>query len=263
MKLAFCQTNIIFEDKEKNITKALGFIESAAKQGADIILFPEMSFTGFSMNISHTGESDNYTINAMLSAAKSHKIAIGFGYVQLNSDKGKNHYTVIGSSGKILSDYTKIHSFAIGGEREDFISGNTLPSPFTISSRQISTFICYDLRFPEIFRAVADNSTVITIAANWPASRREHWMALLKARAIENQVYIAGINCTGNQDGLQYCGDSMVIDPWGNVIAAAKSADEEMIICDIADDVAQIRKSFPVHESRKFELYKSIYNQNR
>lgn len=257
MKIAICQSNIIFEDKEENISNALKLIK--ASSGADLILFPEMSFTGFSMNISLTGETDDYTVNIIKIAAKEHNIAIGFGYVQLVGGKGENRYVIIGSNGEILSSYTKIHSFAIGGERDDFLSGNSLPAQVEIGLHKISTFICYDLRFPEIFRAVADSSTLITVAANWPKSRREHWIALLKARAIENQVYIAGINCCGTRSDIEYSGDSMIIDPWGNVIAQANSENEEILVCEIPTNVDEIRNSFPVGASRKPDLYKDIY----
>lgn len=260
MKIALCQTDISFERKEENIAKALEFIKNAAMQKSELILFPEMSFTGFSMNVALTGESDNYSINTIKNAAIKNNIVVGFGYVCLNGNRGENRYVIIKNTGEILSEYTKIHSFAIGGEREDFISGNALPTPVSIARQSISTFICYDLRFPEIFRAVADNSTLITVAANWPKARREHWMALLKARAIENQVYIAGVNCTGNQDCIAYCGDSMVINPQGEVIAAAKYGSEELLICEIADDTEKIRNDFPVGISRKLELYKELYN---
>lgn len=261
MKIAICQTNIVFEDKEQNIAKALELIKAAAGQGADLILFPEMSFTGFSMNISLTAEDNGYSTDIMRRAAIDNKIAIGFGYVQLSNGKGENRYIILSSDGSILSDYTKIHSFAIGGERDDFSSGNILPVPVEISSQKIATFICYDLRFPEIFRAVADNCTFIAVAANWPESRREHWITLLKARAIENQVYIAGINCTGNQNGLIYCGDSMIINPSGEIIAEAARSKDEMVICEISDDTEKIRKDFPVGISRKIELYREIYNK--
>lgn len=261
MKTAICQTNIIFENKAKNITNALEFIKSASDIGVDLILFPEMSFSGFSMNVSLIGESNAYTIDTIRQSAVNNNISIGFGYVDIINGKGKNRYVIIGSSGEILSNYTKIHSFAIGGECDDFSSGNTLPSPVKISSHTVSTFICYDLRFPEIFRAVADNSSLITVAANWPAVRREHWMTLLKARAIENQVYIAGINCTGIQNSLTYCGDSMIIDPLGNIVAQAKSSAEEMIVCEIPNNISEIRSSFPVKDSRKLNLYKDIYSR--
>ncbi|MGN1116541.1 MAG: nitrilase-related carbon-nitrogen hydrolase [Candidatus Ornithomonoglobus sp.] len=258
MKTAVFQTEIIFENKDKNLKRALELIKTAAEKGAEICFFPEMSFTGFSMNIGLTGESGGFTIECMKRVAAENNIAVGFGYVRLNNGRGENHYAVADKNGNILSDYVKIHSFAIGGEREDFESGNTLPTTVSTAGHKISTFICYDLRFPEIFRAVTDTSTVITIAANWPASRRGHWITLLKARAIENQAYIIGINCCGEQDGLSYSGDSMIIDPLGNVIAQAEPYKESMLLADIPADVEKKRAEFPVLASRKKELYKKL-----
>lgn len=256
MRVAICQTNIIFEKKELNINNAKELIYKASINNADLVLFPEMSFTGFSMNIKETGEQDDFTIKQMSDAAKKYKINIGFGYVKLINSKGENHYCIINTNGEMISDYIKIHSFAIGGEKDDFISGNTLPSPVSISGHSISTFICYDLRFPELFRAAADNSSIITIAANWPRSRREHWLTLLKARAIENQLYIIGVNCIGTQGNIIYNGDSVVIDPLGNTVAMTK--EKELLICDIKNDVISIRNSFPVLKSRKPNLYKNL-----
>ncbi len=258
MLTAVFQTNIKFEDKNENLTRASALIEQAASSGAQLALFPEMSFTGFSMNIFLTGETDNYTVEYMKHEAIKNNIAIGFGYVKLNNNKGENHYAVIDSRGNILSDYIKIHSFAIGGEREDFISGNSLPDQVYIDSHRISTFICYDLRFPEIFRAVTDKSTIMTVAANWPESRREHWKALLKARAIEDQTYIIGINCVGVQDGISYSGDSMIIDPLGNVISYAEPHKEQVLLCDIPADTDKFRAEFPALASRKFDLYRNF-----
>lgn len=259
MKAAIVQFDIRFEDKSLNLERAYVFIQQASASGADIIFFPEMSFTGFSMNIQMIGETDDYTVSLMRDYAAKHNIAIGFGYVKLIDGKGENHYIITDKSGNIVSDYTKIHSFAIGGEREDLRSGNALPSPAVICGMNISTFICYDLRFPEIFRAVTDRTDIITIAANWPTSRREHWRTLLSARAIENQVYIIGINCTGKQESIEYSGDCMVIDPMGNVLAKAVPNAEQLIFCDIPDNIKQIRNDFPVLASRKSDLYSKIY----
>ncbi|MDO5398796.1 MAG: nitrilase-related carbon-nitrogen hydrolase [bacterium] len=259
MKAAIVQSEIKFEDKFFNLKRAYEFIQNAANSGADIIFFPEMSFTGFSMNTRLTGETDGYTISLMRTAAEKHNIAIGFGFVRLLDGKGENHYLIADKEGNIVSDYTKIHSFTIGGERGDFRSGNTLPSAASICGMNISTFICYDLRFPEIFRAVTDRTDIVAVAANWPASRRNHWRTLLKARAIENQVYIIGINCTGTQKDIYYSGDSMVIDPMGNVLAEAVPGTEQLLLCDISDNVSQVRRDFPVLESRKFDLYGTFY----
>lgn len=258
MKAAIFQTDIIFENKAENLRRGLQLIKASADGGADICFFPEMSFTGFSMNIKLTGENDGYTIRCMQKAALENNIAVGFGYVCLKNGRGENHYAVADKTGRLLSDYVKIHSFAMGGENEDFASGNTLPKPFSIAGHRISTFICYDLRFPEIFRAAADRSSVMTLAANWPASRREHWMTLLKARAIENQAYIIGTNCCGEQNGLKYSGDSMVVDPLGNVIAQSEQYKDSILFADIPSDTDKIRAQFPVLASRKKSLYKKL-----
>ena len=188
---------IEFEEKERNLKKALGMINQASERGAKLCLFPEMSFTGFSMNIELTGETDGYTLDVISHAAAENNIAVGFGYVRLNNGRGENHYVIVDKTGEVASDYIKIHSFAIGGESDNFISASAIPAPADISGHSISTFICYDLRFPEIFRAAADGSTIMTVAANWPWTRDGQWKALLKARAIENQVYVIGINCVG------------------------------------------------------------------
>jgi len=139
LKIALCQTEIVFENKAENITKASKFIEDAAKKQVDLILFPEMSFTGFSMDVAKTGESDGYSVKNIIQAAKKYNIAIGFGYVALNGKKGENRYVTVGKKGEILSGYTKIHSFAIGGEREDFISGNELPELRTVIPQMVDT----------------------------------------------------------------------------------------------------------------------------
>ena len=260
MLTAIFQTDIKFEDKEYNLDHGAELIKRAAENGTSICFFPEMSFTGFSMNISRTGEKDGYTLKTIKKAAVENKIAVGFGYTALVNEKAENHYAIINSRGELVSDYIKIHSFAIGGEKDDFISGNSLPMPFSIDGHNVSTFICYDLRFPEIFRASADFSSVMTVAANWPKSRREQWITLLKARAIENQVYVIGINCCGVQESISYSGDSIVIDPLGNVISAAADH-EEMLLVNIDADTEKIRSGFPVLQSRKQQLYRDLLSE--
>ncbi|MEQ8155575.1 MAG: nitrilase-related carbon-nitrogen hydrolase, partial [Clostridiaceae bacterium] len=115
----------------------------------------------------------------------------------------------------------------------------------------------YDLRFPEVFQAVSKNVSIIIVPANWPEKRREHWRCLLKARAIENQVYILGINCVEENNGLYYSGDSCVIDSSGNTLKEL-SYKEGLIIQDIEDNTDKIRREFPVKADRKTKFYKKI-----
>ena len=257
MKTAVCQMEIIWEDKAANLEKASGFVRAAALHQADIILFPEMSMTGFSMNTEATAEeSFGESVCNMQQLARKNRIAIGFGWVKKGLQKAQNHYTVIGADGEICSDYAKIHPFGFAGEDQYFEGGNEVVL-FETAGQTCSNFICYDLRFPEIFQAVADKADIIFVPANWPERRREHWNTLLKARAIENQVYIVGINCYGYQEGQYYSGDSQVITPLGEVLECL-SDKEGMFFCEIPDDADKLRAGFPVRKDRKPGLYAKL-----
>ena len=280
MKIALCQLAIEFEKKEANTRRVISFMEQARSAGADLVLFPEMSLTGFSMNISLAGEKNRESLERMRAEAERIGIAVGFGWTALvdqetgvvpceivngasghvdmarNSLLGENHYTVINREGEVLSDYVKMHPFSYSGEDRYFAKGDQVVH-FELSGIPFSGFICYDLRFPEIFQAVSDRAHVIIVAADWPGSRREHWQCLLRARAIENQCYILGINSVGDQNGLHYTGDSCVILPDGTV--AEQLADAEgFILYDLTDDVEAYRQSFPVKNDRRQQLYAKL-----
>lgn len=280
MKIALCQLAIEFEKKEANTRRVISFMEQARSAGADLVLFPEMSLTGFSMNISFAGEKNRESLERMRAEAERIGIAVGFGWTALvdqktgaapceivngasghvdmarNSLLGENHYTVINREGEVLSDYVKMHPFSYSGEDRYFAKGDQVVH-FELSGIPFSGFICYDLRFPEIFQAVSDRAHVIIVAADWPGSRREHWQCLLRARAIENQCYILGINSVGDQNGLHYTGDSCVILPDGTV--AEQLADAEgFILYDLTDDVEAYRQSFPVKKDRRQQLYAKL-----
>lgn len=256
MKVALCQLEIEFEKKEQNTRRAVGFMEQAKSSGAELVLFPEMSLTGFSMNIAFTGEKNRESVQRMRAEAKRIGIAVGFGWTALAGKRGENHYTVIGAQGEVLSDYVKMHPFSFSGEDRFFEKGNEVVH-FTLADIPFSSFICYDLRFPEIFQAVSDRAHVIIVAADWPAGRREHWKCLLRARAIENQCYILGINSFGDQNRLHYSGDSSVILPDGTV-AAQLSDEEGLILYDLTDEAEEYRRSFPVQKDRRPSLYAQL-----
>ena len=260
MKVALCQFEIVFEKKEENTRRALDFMEQARSAGADLVLFPEMSLTGFSMNIMFTGEKDRESVQVMCAAAERIGIAVGFGWTALTGTRGENHYTVINAQGEILSDYVKMHPFSYSGEDRYFEKGNA-PAHFTLDGISFSNFICYDLRFPEIFQCVSGRAHVIIVAADWPAGRSEHWKCLLRARAIENQCYILGVNTVGNQNGLYYSGDSCVVLPDGTV-AEQLSDEEGLIFYDLVDDVEKFRRGFPMKQDRRVDLYAELYEKD-
>ncbi|MGH4122996.1 MAG: nitrilase-related carbon-nitrogen hydrolase [Clostridium sp.] len=258
MKLALAQLDIAFEDKTANKKVALQFIKQAATEKVDMILFPEMTLTGFSMNTSLIGENNNETTEFFKEMSCKFNIFIGFGYVECTTNS-KNNYSVVAPCGAELVNYTKIHPFSFGDESKFYQSGNGIEF-FNAFGFTIAPFICYDLRFPEIFQIASKTSTLITVAANWPTARREHWITLLKARAIENQCYIAGINRVGEGNGLNYSGDSMIIDPLGNIISSLYMEDGLIIAGICNQDVSQIRGTFRLKDDRKEDLYCNLYS---
>lgn len=249
VNIALVQSHIEWEDKDINISKAKKVIEELKDKALDLILFPEMSFTGFSMNIKNTAE-DGETVEKIIEIAIENKVAIGFGWVKRKADKAENHYTIVDSDGSILNDYVKMHSFTYGGEDKEFLSGNEI-STFVIKDMKCSSFICYDLRFPELFRKNNEFQNIFIIPANWPESRREHWCTLLKARAIENQAYVLGVNCVGEMGNLNYSGDSCIVTPDGAMLGIITNT-EGVLIASVKEDDFKIRESFPVLKDKKY-----------
>lgn len=285
LKIALCQTKILYEEKEVNLMAAKEWISHAAMSGAALVLFPEMSFTGFSMNTYITGEQENNsgTVEQMCIQARRHKIGIGFGWVGIDSETSekpaRNHYTVVDEKGRILADYIKIHPFSYGGESRVF-EGGAEPVTFDFHGHVFGLSICYDLRFPELYQFLSKEADVLITAANWPAKRAPHWDMLLRARAVENQSYMLGINCTGTQENISYDGGTAAYAPDGErlpeeaeVLSTAagtafdgrehmgKEADEKLVCISIEALAWQYRKEFPLKQDRKENLYKAWYDK--
>lgn len=257
MKLALAQTHISWENKLHNYETAKRMIEESAQKGAQIVFFPEMSFTGFSMNLQVTGETHQETVKKMAEYSAEYGIHIGFGWVKIRDGKGENHYSVTAPSKETILDYIKIHPFSYGDEAAYFHSGDTIQTCMA-GDLPMTAFICYDLRFPELFQAVPETITLAVVAANWPESRREHFNILLKARAVENQMYIAGVNPTGSTGGVSYSGDSCLISPDGQLLQSLEY-EEGLIFCEIGDEVKTQREAFPFRKDRKKSLYRNWY----
>lgn len=261
MRIALAQSDIIWENKVLNLSVAESFIEQGVKEKVDLILFPEMSFTGFTMSTNNMADSNGETEEYIKNLALKNKINIGIGYIELNNgnSKAKNNYSIISKEGIVLSTYSKIHPFSFGTENLYYEGGEDI-SYATIEDFIISTFICYDLRFPEIFQLSSKKAGLITVAANWPSSRKDHWITLLRARAIENQCFIAGINRVGTGDGIEYSGNSLIIDPLGNIISSSMENMEGLIIGDLDISLLEsTRNNFKLKEDRKEALYYKLY----
>ena len=256
MKIGICQCKIKYEDKAFNLKAAESVFEHAAKEKTALLLFPEMSFTGFSMNVQKTGENSMETVEAMKTMAVRYGMAVGFGWVK-GQKNSENHFTVIDEQGILLGDYVKIHPFSYARENRYFAAGDTL-CQFVYQGINFGITICYDLRFPEVYQKLSETCDVIITAANWPKKRMEHWDALLKARAIENQVYMIGINCVGMQGATLYKGHSQVISPDGKILLELGEKETAGQIV-LNNDTAEYRNAFPVKSDRRKQLYQTWY----
>lgn len=256
MKIALYQMHIAWEDKENNYARFEEHLNNFYEKEIDLFLLPEMSFTGFSMNTGITKESRFETVNRMMSYAKQYHTAIGFGWVKDRGEKSENHYTIVNREGIIVSDYAKIHPFSYSGEDQKFQGGQQIVD-FELDDIRFSSFICYDLRFPEVFQIASKIAHVILVPANWPEKRRAHWKCLLQARAIENQVYIIAVNCVGQIGGVNYSGDSCVINPNGEILLELPER-EDVSVFELVDDVENYRSTFQIKNDRRENLYREF-----
>jgi predicted amidohydrolase len=154
--------------------------------------------------------------------------------------------------GHELAKYSKLHPFNFANEGKYFDAGDDIIT-FELEGTACSVFICYDLRFPEVFRQVSKDVEVIFVVANWPNSRQRHWEMLLIARAIENQCYVVGVNRIGKDGvGQKFNGSSMVIDPLGEVLLHTNKTNEYSV-CDLSlNKVAMVREKFPFLSDMRF-----------
>lgn len=257
MRIALAQVDIVWEDFEENIEKIKKFAYEGKKKGVTLILFPEMCLSGFTNNLDVLYKNEDEIIKVVINIATKNNINIGLGFAVKVGGKGKNKFVVISKKGEVLINYTKIHPFTFSGEDKVYHKGDTIYA-CEIEGVKFASFICYDLRFPEIFQIASKTAEVITVAANWPKEREEHWITLLKARAIENQCYVLGVNRVGIGNGLEYNGASIFVDPRGKVLNEAISK-EEMIIRDIDISlVDDIRSSFDIKKDRREDLYSNL-----
>ena len=251
---AIAQTDIIWENSSENMEKIEAFVKKASQNKVQLILFPEMVLTGFTMNINKLVLSEEKIISWIKQVAINNNINIGLGFAIKVDEKGKNKYAIVSKEGNVLIMYTKIHPFSYSGEDEKYYSGDEI-CVCKINEFQITPFICYDLRFPEIFQIASKEAQIITVAANWPKSREQHWITLLKARAIENQCYVIGINRIGLGDGLQYNGASIFVSPDGIFLNEMNS--KEMLIIEELKmkAIKDIKDRFDIKKDRREELY--------
>jgi omega-amidase len=244
MRVTLVQADTVWENRESNLKK-ISTILSDVYYKTDLVILPEMFTTGFSMNTRSLAEPfPGTTFYWMQEESKKGNFSICGSYISGNGEKYYNRLLFFKPDGEFRF-YDKRHLFGVGGEDTVFSAGKERVIVDYLNAR-INLQICYDLRFPVWIRNRNDYDVLI-FTANWPESRNGVWSTLLKARAIENQCFVIGVNRIGiDGTGLKYSGNSMVIDPRGNVISAIDTDTEDHITHDISlYELEEFRTNFP------------------
>jgi len=250
--VAGIQHDIAWEDPATNFAHLAPMIADAVGRGAELVVLTEMFSTGFSMHTERTAEPpDGASVRFLQEQAHAHGSALCASIAELTpEDPRPFNQLVVALSDGTTYRYAKRHPFSYGREHEHFASGNDTLT-VAIGEVRCTFFVCYDLRFADDFWTAAGDTDCYVVPANWPASRRDHWSTLLRARAIENQAYVVGVNRVGRGGKLEYSGDSIIVDPFGENCAEAGNA-EQIIAAEIDPArVAQVRDEYPFLQDRR------------
>jgi omega-amidase len=261
MKVAAAQISCSLGDPKGNLLKVQDFSRRARDRDVELIVFPEMTDTGYSMSAiqSHASSWSNGFVPGLQETAAKHSIAIVCGVSEQDGASIYNSLVFVDRQGKIAAKYRKTHLYAVAPveEQQCFASGNTFGS-FALGDLRFGFSICYDLRFPEMYRklVVEQNVDAFIVSSAWPFPRIEHFRTLAFARAIENQSYVIASNRVGKDDDLWFCGSSAIIDPRGIAVAAASADREELIQADMSHElVLSVRSRVKSLAHRRQDLY--------
>jgi len=223
MEIIACQLDLVWEDKHSNYARVEQMLAEARPAPGSMIVLPEMFATGFSMNAAAIQESPpSATLERMAGWARRWSSHVMGGLVTpAPGGQGFNQSVTVNPEGKEVCRYTKIQPFSLGTEDVHYQAGDVVHL-FQAAEWTVAPFVCYDLRFPEIFRhATRRGAELFVVIANWPEKRIRHWITLLQARAIENQAYVVGVNRVGEDPTLRYVGGTLILDPSGDILADA------------------------------------------
>lgn len=263
MTISLVQMDVITSQPEKNLEKGEKWIKEAARRGSDIVCFPEMWTTGFNWEVNKKiAPKHEEIMNKVAALARKYGIWINGSMLTLNEEeKTTNTSILFDSKGLIAGYYRKTHLFSMLHEDDHMAPGDSLcivDSPWG----NIGLAVCYDIRFPELFRTYAlKGAKMILSPMAFPYPRIDHWKVLARARAIENQLFMIGTNQVGTEDfgpdgEVTYFGDSVIIDPWGKTVIEGSETEEMLLTADIdLGEVDRIRGCMTVLEDRRPDLY--------
>jgi predicted amidohydrolase len=253
VKVAAIQHDVVWEDRDANLARLGPMVAAAAAAGARLAVLSEMFSTGFTMATDRMAEPvDGPSTQFLVDRATAYGLWVG-GSIPVRDegfDPRPTNCFVLAAPDGTVTRYRKRHPFSKAGEHEHYAPGDELVT-VDVEGVRTSLFVCYDLRFGADWWQLAPDTDCYLVVASWPAIRREHWRTLVRARAIENQAYVVAVNRVGEGDRVRYRGDSMVIGPFGAVLA--DPGDGEQVVCADVDPavVASTRERFPFLSDRR------------
>ncbi|MEJ5201366.1 MAG: carbon-nitrogen family hydrolase [Anaerolineales bacterium] len=256
MTISLAQINIALGDTRQNVLLAEQMIERAAGEQSDMILFPELWTSGYDLEKRQLYAHENQTLNQTLSQlARDRRIWIGGSWITEHKGKFFNAFHLFDHNGQNVASYRKIHLFRLMHEDQWLSAGDHLQIVETPWGK-LGLAICYDLRFPEMFRYYAlAGAEIILLVAQWPARRAEHWKTLIRARAIENQLYLVAMNCVGIIGKETFGGASAIIDPWGRAVIEGEDQPALFTAQIDLNEVQRVREWMPVFRDRRSDIY--------
>ena len=260
MKIAVAQMKCVLGDVPANCRTLASLVERAGGHGCDVIVFPEICDTGYEMSVIREQASawPGLPFDTAQSAAAKHGVHVICGLSEREGQSIYNSAAVFSPKGDLLAKYRKAHLFTPSPVNEDrcFTAGSSL-EVVNIGGLKWGLMICYDLRFPELARALAvQGAEVLALCTAWPFPRVAHLQTLVQARAIENQTYVVSANRVGTDGPVTFCGSSCIIDPYGVIVASAAVDREELLIGEInRETLVWVRGRMPVFAGRRADLY--------
>jgi omega-amidase len=257
LTISLAQIHVALGDPATNLKKVDEWTAEAAQRGSNLIVFPEMWTTGYDWkNIRPLSVGQDEVIEAVAGLAKKYNLWLTGSMLALNDDgRPTNTSILFDPQGQQVGVYRKAHLFGLMNEDQYLAAGQHLTTVETPWG-YVGLAICYDLRFPEMFRAYAlGGVNVVFLPSAWPHPRLAHWRTLLRARAIENQMYIVAVNQVGGDGTYHFCGHSAIIDPWGEIVVEAGETEVLLTATLETDQVAEIRQKMSVLKDRRPELY--------
>jgi len=240
-----------------NEAQTEAYVSEAARRGSDLLLLPELWRSGYdlpnaSLYATPLGEGPFAWLTSL---ASSHGIWIAGALLEAGADGVYNTATLHSPSGELAGVYRKLHLFGPTSEDLYLRAGDSAPV-FDLPWGKTALAICYDLRFPELFRHYAlQGATLIVIPAQWPRRRAQVWRTLLQARAAENQLFMVGCNRVGRSEGIPFDGFSAAVDPWGNTLVEARDSQLLLTVTLSLSQIAEARQAIPVYQDRRPDVY--------